>query len=123
MSNSKQCKANAMINSEFCFTHNPDTKKQVKEAGRKGGQVSYYDQGLIKADPIDILTDNKMIIYLLADTINRVRKVQRDGSLNIKTANCIGFLTSKLLEAQRELESEKRLEKIEKALTKQGILK
>ncbi len=123
MSNGKQCKANAMHNSKFCFTHNPDTKNQVKEAGRKGGQVSCYNKGLIQADPIDILTDNKMVVYLLADTINRVRRVRGDGSLDDKTANCIGFLTSKLLEARKESGTEKRLKRIEKALDEQGILK
>lgn len=123
MSNGKQCKANAMLNSKFCFTHNPETKNQVKEAGRKGWQVSCYNKGLIKADPIDILTDGKMVAYLLADTINRVRQVGPDGSLDPKTANCIGLLTSKLLSAQKGLEAERRLERIEKALNEQGILK
>ncbi|MFA5157893.1 MAG: hypothetical protein WC451_01715 [Patescibacteria group bacterium] len=123
MNNGKQCKANAMHNSKFCFMHDPNTKDQVKEAGRKGGQVSCYKKGLIQADPIDILTDGKMVAYLLADTINRVRQVDPDGSLDIKAANCIGFLTSKLLEAQKQLETERRLKRIEKALDEQGILK
>jgi len=123
MSSGKQCKANAMHKSKFCFMHNPETKNQVKEAGRKGGQVSCYNKGLIKADPIDILTDGKMVAYLLADTINRVRQVGPDGSLDPKAANCIGLLTSKLLAAQKDLETEKRLKRIEKALDGQGILK
>ncbi|MEI8061350.1 MAG: hypothetical protein WCG99_03605 [Candidatus Berkelbacteria bacterium] len=123
MSNGKQCKANAMHKNKFCFMHNPDTKNQVKEAGRKGGQVSCYNKGLIKADPIDILTDSKMVVYLLADTINRVRQVGPDGSLDPKAANCIGILTSKLLAAQKDLETERRLKRIEKALDAQGILK
>lgn len=122
MDNGKQCKANAMVDSKFCFTHNPKTKEQVKEAGRKGGQVSYYKKGLIKANPIDILTDSKMIIYLLADTINRVRMVQSDGSLDPKAANCIGFLTSKLLDAQKETETKTRLDNIEKVLRREGFL-
>lgn len=123
MSNGKQCKANAMRDSKFCFTHNPETINKVKEAGRKGGQVSCYKKGLIQADPIDILTDGKMVVYLLADTINRVRQVGPDGSLDPKAANCIGLLTSKLLGAQKDLETEKRLKRIEKTLDGQGILK
>ena len=95
----------------------------MKEAGRKGGQAGCYNKGLIQADPIDILTDSKMVVCLLADTINRVRRVGPDGSLDPKAANCIGLLTSKLLGAQKELEAEKRLKRIEKALDKQGILK
>ena len=112
-----------MHDSKFCFMHNPATKNQVKEACRKGGEVSCYNKGLIKADPIDILTDSKMVVCLLADTINRVRQVGPDGSLDPKAANCIGILTSKLLAAQKELETEKRLKRIEKALDEQGILK
>jgi len=123
MSNGKQCKANAMHKSKFCFMHNPETKNLAKEAGRKGGQVSCYKKGLIQADPIDILTDSKMVAYLLADTINRVRQVGPDGSLDDKTANCIGFLTSKFLEARKSLETERRLKRIEKALDEQGFLK
>lgn len=123
MTNGELCKANAMTGSDYCFTHNPETREQVKEAGKKGGQVCHYDKGLVRAETIDILTDNKMVIYLLADTINRVRKVRPDGSIDIRTANCIGFLTSKLLEAQQVLDTDLRLDKIEKALTTQGVLK
>jgi hypothetical protein len=121
--NGEQCQANAMTDSEYCFTHNPETTEQVKEAGKKGGQVSYYDKGLIKAEPIDITADKTAIIYLLADTINRVRRIRQDGSLDIKVANCIGFLSSKMLEAQKELILSDRLDQLENKLIEQGVLK
>ena len=116
----KQCQANAMRNKEFCFTHHPDTKELVKEAGRKGGKVSIYDKGLVLIEPIDILKNRKTILWILADTINRVRRVRPDGSLDIKTANAIGFLCSKMIEAQNEVEIEKRIDKLEEALKQQG---
>lgn len=119
----EQCQANSMTNSEFCFSHNPETREQVIEAGRKGGQATYYDKGLVKAEPIDILKDNRAVIYLLADTINRVRKVRGDGSIDIRTANCIGFLSSKLLEAQEKINLSERLDKLEETLQQQGVLK
>ena len=112
-----------MSESEFCFTHNPETKEQVKEAGRNGGKVSYYDKGLVKAEPIDITADKTAIIYLLADTINRVRRVKTDGSIDIRVANCIGFLSSKVLEAQKELVLADRIDQLENKLIEQGVLK
>lgn len=66
-------------------------------------------------DPVDI-TDARTVIYILADTINRVRKVQADGSMDVKTANCIGHLASKMLEAQRVVAIEERIEKIERVV-------
>jgi len=121
--NGEQCQANAMTDSEYCFSHNPDTKEQLKEATRKGGEVSYYDKGLIKLEPIDITTDNRAVIYILADTLNRVRRVKPDGSMDIKIANCIGFLSSKVLEAQKELVLSDRLDQLEDKLIEQGVLK
>lgn len=123
LDNGEQCGANAMTDKEYCFTHNPDTKEQAHEARVKGGSVSYYDKGLVKAEPIDITQDRQAIIYLLADTINRVRKVRGDGSIDIRTANCIGFLSSKILEAQEKITLNDRLDKVEQALLEQGVLK
>jgi len=111
-----------MKDSEFCFTHNPETVEQVKEAGRKGGEVSYYDKGLVKAEPIDIIADKTAIVYLLADTVNRVRRVKPDGSIDLRVANCIGFLSSKILEAQKQITLEDRIDGLEKRLEQKGVI-
>ena len=119
----KQCKAEAMTGSEFCYWHDPDKKAERKEASSNGGKVSYYDKGLIKAEPIDITADKTAIIYLLADTINRVRRVKTDGSLDVKVANSIGQLVGKMLEAQKELVIAEKLDALEAKLIEQGVLK
>ena len=119
----KICNANQMAGSEFCFTHNPDTEKQRLAARKKGGQVSYYHDGLIPADPIDFSLYKEAVVYLLADTINRVRRIRPDGSLDIKVANCIGFLVAKLLEAQKQLVLEERVDELVEKLTREGVLK
>jgi len=90
----QQCQANAMNGSEFCYLHNPDISDEDKrEAQTKGGanRALTLSQPL-PAIPLAVPDD---AILLITDTIARVRA----GELDIKTANCIGFLTDKLLKA------------------------
>ena len=92
--NDEQCKANAMNGSEFCYLHNPDISDEAKkEAQTKGGA----NRALTISDPLPVipLAVPNDAIMLITDTISRVRA----GELDIKTANCIGFLTDKLLKA------------------------
>jgi len=119
----KQCQAPVMHNAEYCYFHNPEIKRKRKHAQKKGGKVSYYDKGLIKAEPIDITADKRAVIYILADTINRVRRVRPDGSLDVKTANSIGQLAGKMIEAQKEVGLTERLDALEARLIKEGVLK
>jgi len=116
------CGAVAIKSSGYCYFHDPDKKTERKEASSNGGKVSYYDKGLVKAEPIDLLTDKKAVLYVLADTINRVRRVKPDGSIDIKIANSIGFLCSKMIEAQKEIVTSERLDKLEEALIARGDL-
>lgn len=115
-SDGSKCKAKAMQNSGYCFTHNPATREAHKQATTKGGSVTKPQAELVDIG-IDLKDPNNTLI-LLADTISRVRRVQADGSMDIKTANCIGFLTSKMLEAQRQITMEQRLTKLEELTTK-----
>lgn len=92
--NGEQCNANAMGESKFCYFHNPDISDEAKrETQTKGGA----NRALVVTQPlptIPLAVPNDAII-LITDTISRVRA----GELDIKTANCIGFLTDKLLKA------------------------
>ncbi len=110
----KRCQAYAMKESTFCFTHNPETKAKHLQAVRRGGSVKYAN-GLIPAEPLD-LTTPKTLLPLLADTINRVRKVDSDGSIDVKRANCIANLVAKMIEAQKLLKLEERVINLEKIL-------
>jgi hypothetical protein len=108
-----------MAGSEFCYFHNPDIADKRQEDRRNGGSVG-YDKGLVKAEPLDISTDDRGIIYLLIDTINRVRRVNKDGSLDVKRANAIGQLAGKMIEAKKTLVLEERLMRIEDKLSEKG---
>lgn len=89
-----QCEANAINESEFCYFHNPDiTDDEKREAQSNGGKA----KALTLKEPLpDInLATPQDAVMLLADTIRRVRA----GELDIRTANCLGFLSDKLLKA------------------------
>lgn len=110
--NKKSCQANAMKDGQYCFSHSPSTRLQHKQATQKGGSVG-YDKDSIPLDPID-LADPRMVLYLLADTINRTRRVRPDGSMDVRIANSIGFLAGKMLDAQNQVTFEERLATLEK---------
>lgn len=89
-----ECNANAMTGSDFCYLHNPDIPEGEKRlAQTRGGEA----RNLTLSEPLpDLpLTSPSDAVVLVADTIRRVRA----GSLDIRTANCLGFLTDKLLKA------------------------
>jgi len=91
---SEQCNANAMKDSEFCYTHNPDIPpEEKKEAQAKGGanRAVIIDKALPEIPVVDV----EGVVLLLADTVNQVRS----GRMNIKVANCLGTLAGQLVKA------------------------
>ena len=106
-----QCNANAMSGLDYCWTHNPDISDEEKrEAKQRGGQA----RALTIANPLPALPiiEPNDAVLLIVDTINRVRA----GKLDIRTANCLGFLTDKLLKAFEASQTNDKLERIERLL-------
>ncbi len=93
------CKGFAMKDSDFCFFHTSETRQKHLEAVKKGGQAT-YDRDSVKLDSIPV-EDALSTAYLITDTINRVRVVKPDGTMDLKVANSLGFLSSKLLECKK----------------------
>jgi len=90
----ENCNANAINDSEYCYFHNPDIPKEQKQlAQTRGGEARSLT--LITPLPEMKLETPTDAVMLVADTIKRVRA----GELDIRTANCLGFLTDKLLKA------------------------
>ena len=56
------------------------------------------------------------VVVLLEDTINKVRKLEPDGTMDTKTANCIGYLSGQIIKAIEVAELSERVEMIEKVL-------
>lgn len=116
-----KCKANAMKDYDFCFVHNPDMKIKHKLATSKGGSATLLDKANLMLPKIS-LKNTESIMKLLEDTINRIRTVRADGTMEIKTANCIGFLASHLQKAIEMTDIVKRLEKIEQITSESNKL-
>ena len=92
--NGVKCEAHAIKGSEFCYFHNPDISDEEKrEAQSNGGKT----KALTLKEPLPelVLAEPADTVLLIADTISRVRA----GKLDIRTANCLGFLSDKLLKA------------------------
>ncbi|MCX6812601.1 MAG: hypothetical protein NTW79_03195 [Candidatus Berkelbacteria bacterium] len=100
-SDGEQCKANAMVGSDFCFSHSSDSKQEHINATRKGGEAT-HNRDYVQLDPIPV-EDASSALYLITDTINRIRTARADGTMDLKTANAIGFLSGKLLECKKQL--------------------
>ena len=85
------CGANALKSGEFCFTHDPASREKHLEAAARGGSAS-RDLGsvVLDATPLEQLSH---IVTLLGETINRVRVIRSDGTMDIRVANCIGFFS------------------------------
>jgi hypothetical protein len=107
----EKCEANAVKDSEFCFFHNPDISDEEKrEAQTKGGA----NRALTIANPLPVMqiAEPEDAITLITDTINRVRA----GELDIRTANCLGFLADKLLNAFEVVKLKDKVEFIERVI-------
>ena len=98
-----------MNSSELCFTHNPDTKEAKQSAVIRGGKSPKKNYNPL---PSIELIDNKGVVNLLVATINEVRA----GEIDLRVANCIGFLSGHLLRALEISELEGRVETIERVI-------
>jgi hypothetical protein len=108
--NGEGCNANAMDNG-YCYLHNPDIPEEQKQLARiKGGENNLVLVGDIM--PVTSIKTNKDIVDLMEDVINRVRQ----GTLDIRIANTIGYLAGVSQKAIKETEVEERLKRIEEIL-------
>jgi hypothetical protein len=89
------CGAYAMRGNEFCYLHNPSITDEKKNASRAKGGANRALMTVEKALPAMPLETPHDAVYLIADTISRVRA----GELDIKIANCIGVLSGQLIKA------------------------
>lgn len=107
----QNCEAYAVKGTSFCYFHNPDiSDEEKKEAQTNGGA----NRALTLKEPLPVLpiAQPNDAVLLVADTINRVRA----GKLDIRTANCLGFLADKLIKAFEASQTNDKLERIERLL-------
>jgi hypothetical protein len=108
-SDGQECRANPMKDSEFCFTHNPDTEEERMYAVSKGGSSPRKAREPLPELKIE---DAKDVVRLLSTTITEVRA----GSVELRVANCIGYLSGHLIKAFEVSTLEERIIRLEKLL-------
>lgn len=107
-----QCKAHAITDGKYCFRHSKRVSDEAKHlASQKGGE----NRKQIVSDPLPplSLSEPNHVALLLGETINQVRA----GTLDLKTANCIGFLSGHLTRALEISEVHQRLKRIEETFS------
>ena len=103
----EQCRASAMDNG-YCYLHNPDIPEEEKQLARvKGGENNIVLVGEIMGE--SKVRTSEDIVELMESVINRVKQ----GNLDIRVANTIGYLAGVTQKAIREVEVEDRLKRIE----------
>lgn len=107
----QKCEAYAVKGTGFCYFHNPDISDEEKREAQTNGGAN---RALTLKKPLPVLPIAKPedAVLLIADTINRVRA----GTLDIRTANCLGFLSDKLLKAFETSRLNDRVEIIERVV-------
>ena len=107
--NGKKCNAWAMEDNDLCFTHNPEVKEERLLANQKGGLTP--KKNLNPLAPIYLDNPND-VVNLLAETINRVRA----GEMDLRVANCIGYLSGHLTKALEVSNIEQKIDLIAKVV-------
>jgi hypothetical protein len=106
--------ANAISNDDYCFWHSEkvteDEKKSARIKGGQGGKIRVKSS--LKSIEINETRD---VVSLLGDSINRVRS----GELDVKIANCLGYLSGQIVKAIEISELEQRLQAIEKQVNEE----
>lgn len=105
-SGDSRCNANAMRNSDYCFTHNPDTIAAKKQAVIKGGESPKKNSRPVP--PVEV-KNTKDVVTLLSQTVNEVRQCLID----LRVANCLGYLAGHLIKAMEVADLEERVAKLE----------
>lgn len=111
--NNDFCNANTMRGAKYCYLHNPDVPEEEKfNAQSNGGKGN----AIKVCEPLELikLEEPSDVILLLADTISRVRA----GEMDLRVANCIGYLSGHLTKAFEVSNLSQKLDSIERAVSK-----
>jgi len=106
--NGGQCNSSAMSGSDFCYFHNPAISAEEKRGAQARGGAGRAKMLKVLLPEIKIKKVSDITI-LLVDTINQVRA----GKMDVKMANCMGFLSDKLTKTMEVGNLAERFNKLE----------
>lgn len=109
--NGQLCGSHPMHGNDSCWFHSPDVSDAERTAARfRGGR----NNAVKTIEPLPQLADAspKSVLILLLQVINEVR----NGQIDIRIANCVGFLSGHLVHIYELSELDARLSTVEKAV-------
>ena len=112
-----QCGAWALTGKAFCFSHDPESRERKLEAVKRGGLAREIEIETPLAR-ISVATP-KDVVTLLAQTIHEVR----EGTLDPRIANTIGYLTGHLIRAFEVAELDGKMEEVRAVLIERRPIK
>jgi len=110
----KSCQALAILDSNFCFAHEPRLAEKRRQWRQAGGKRSTKKALLAEAATVQT---PEQVRDLLGRTVEAVRR----GDLDARTANAVGYLCNLLLKAIRETDVVRRLDELERVVRMGGI--
>jgi len=112
-SSGKACNANAQATNGLCVFHDPARAADGRRARREGGLQRSRPASVFPLEVPDASLKNSLdVSLLLAESINAVR----NGRLDPRVSNAIGYLTGILLRALEQGPTEDRLARLETIL-------
>ncbi len=109
----RRCQAPVVKGSDFCFAHEPSLAQKRAEWRRAGGKKSGKQAVLAEAAAIRTPAEVK-------DLLGRTVEGLQRGDIDARTANAVGYLCNLLLKAIKETDLAERLEKLERAVRREG---
>ena len=104
-----RCKAPA-VEKGLCYFHaHPE---RLAELGRQGGRLNRRNRSSLEAVPARSLKNVREVAEMLEETINNVRQ----GKIELRVSNAVGFLSGILLKALEKGPVEERLNYLESIL-------
>ena len=109
------CKASALRNDDFCFTHctNPKIVEYREKVNAEGGQNAHKEYAPFPTEKDLILESTSDVTKIIGKLVKEVR----EGKISERRANCIGFLLNIAIKSLEKDGIEKRLIHIEDAIS------
>ncbi len=108
-----------MVNSDFCFFHDPKNRKDQQAARREGGLARLKPRKTValpaKAADVKLETASD-VSRLLSETISQVRR----GEIDVRITNSVGYLANIILKAKEQADIENRLKELERVVLRDG---
>jgi hypothetical protein len=105
----RRCEAAALPGDVHCFAHSERTKQARDQARRNGGKSRMKAAAVLPTAPDVVITDIASVTRFLTETASQARR----GDIDVKLANCLGYLAGQMLKSLQQGEIEMRLQTLE----------